>query len=104
MMKKYKDLVPWLIYFLVFGGMIFARGREHYLHLAMQIIILGLFAVSFNVLFGKTGLLSFGQALFYGLGAYITGMAAKNFGADYFFWALLAIPIVAIIVSVLLGA
>jgi branched-chain amino acid transport system permease protein len=104
MMKRYKDLVPWIIYFLVFGGMLFVRDGGHSVHLAMQIIILGLFAISFNVLFGKTGLLSFGQALFYGLGAYITGMAAKSFGADYFLWALLAVPLVAIIVSILLGA
>ena len=51
MMKRYKDLVPWIIYFLVFGGMLFVRGGGHYVHLAMQIIILGLFATSFNVLF-----------------------------------------------------
>jgi branched-chain amino acid transport system permease protein len=103
MMKKNAALVPWLSYFLIFGGMIFVRVEGHYLHLAMQIIILGLSAISFNLLFGKTGLLSFGQALFYGMGAYGTGMAAKSLGGDYFFWALLIVPVIAIVVAVLLG-
>ena len=103
MIKKNAALVPWLIYFLVFGGLFVVGGGKHTLHLAMQIIILGLSAVSFNLLFGKTGLLSFGQALFYGMGAYIAGMAAKSFGGNYFFWALLVVPVIAILVSLVLG-
>ncbi|MCK4507978.1 MAG: branched-chain amino acid ABC transporter permease, partial [Desulfuromonadales bacterium] len=35
-----------------------------------EILILGLMAISFNLLFGYTGLLSFGQGAFFGLGAY----------------------------------
>jgi branched-chain amino acid transport system permease protein len=37
-------------------------------------MILGLFAMGFNVLFGYTGLLSFGHAAFYGAGAYIVAI------------------------------
>ena len=102
MNNNYKTMAPWLAYVLIFGGMIFVGG-EHALHIAAQIIILGLFALSFNVLFGTTGLLSFGQAIFYGLGAYITGMLAKSFGGDYFLWALLLAPVAAILLSLLLG-
>ena len=103
MNTKLTSLAPWLAYFLVFGGMIIVRG-DHAIHIASQIIILGLFALSFNVLFGTTGLLSFGQAIFYGLGAYITGMTAKSFGGDFFLIALLVAPVAAIMLSVLLGA
>ena len=39
-------------------------------YLAMQILILAVFSLGFNLLFGYTGLLSFGQAGFFGVGAY----------------------------------
>ena len=46
-----------------------------YKSLATQILVFGLFALGFNLLYGYTGLLSFGHAAYYGLGAYGTGLA-----------------------------
>jgi len=43
--------------------------------LATSIVIYGLFALGCNLLLGYTGLLSFGQAAFFGLGAYGCGIA-----------------------------
>lgn len=43
--------------------------------LAVNILVFGLYAVGFNLLFGATGLLSFGHAAFLGTGGYVTGMA-----------------------------
>ncbi len=48
--------------------------------LAVNILIFGLFAVGFNLLFGYTGLLSFGHAAFLGVGSYLTGIAMVHFG------------------------
>ncbi len=45
-------------------------GGQYVQYLAIQIMILSLFALGFNILFGYTGLLSFGQAGFYAVGAY----------------------------------
>lgn len=45
-----------------------------YIFLATEILILGLFALSFNLAFGYTGMLSFGHAAFFGVGSYATGM------------------------------
>ena len=42
--------------------------------LATQIIIWGLLALGYNILYGYTGLLSFGHAAYFGLGAYATGI------------------------------
>jgi len=42
--------------------------------LATEILIFGLFALSFNFLFGFSGLLSFGHALFFGMGAYLSAL------------------------------
>jgi branched-chain amino acid transport system permease protein len=46
-----------------------------YKALATQVLIYGLFALGFNLLYGYTGLLSFGHAAYWGLGAYGTGIA-----------------------------
>jgi len=48
--------------------------------LAIEIFILALFALSFDLIFGFTGLLSFGHAMFFAVGAYLTGILLKNFG------------------------
>ena len=46
-----------------------------YTSLATQILVYGLFALGFNLLYGYTGLLSFGHAAYWGLGAYGAGIA-----------------------------
>ncbi len=53
--------------------------------LAVNILIFGLFAVGFNLLFGYTGLLSFGHAAFLGVGSYLTGIAMVHFGWHWLF-------------------
>jgi len=102
-MKKLQPYTPWIAYLAVFGGLLLISPGDHTINLATRIIVLGLFAVSFNLLFGTTGLLSFGQALFYGLGAYVTGMLAKEIGGDYFYLFLLLGGIAAAVISVALG-
>ena len=42
--------------------------------LGTQMIIWGLLALGYNILYGYTGLLSFGHAAYFGLGAYATGI------------------------------
>ncbi|MFQ5854824.1 MAG: branched-chain amino acid ABC transporter permease [Anaerolineae bacterium] len=46
--------------------------------LVTEILILALFAMSFNLLFGYTGLLSFGHAAYFGLGAYGAALILKE--------------------------
>ncbi len=55
------------------GNSKFAQG------LAIEIFILALFALSFDLIFGITGMLSFGHSMFFGVGAYLTGIAIKSF-------------------------
>ena len=56
-------------FFLVFPFLV------PYHALATQVLIYGLYALGFNLLYGYTGLLSFGHAAYFGLGAYGTGVA-----------------------------
>jgi len=48
--------------------------------LAIEIFILALYALSYDLIFGFTGLLSFGHSMFFAVGAYLTGILLKNFG------------------------
>jgi branched-chain amino acid transport system permease protein len=46
--------------------------------LATDVAIWALFAVSLNILVGSTGLVSFGHAAYFGIGAYAAGLLLKN--------------------------
>src|SRR5208337_1987963 len=52
-----------------------------YTELATRIVVMGLAAMSLNFLLGFTGVLSFGHAAYFGLGAYGAAMAIKYLGA-----------------------
>ncbi len=67
--------------------------------LAVNILIFGLYAVGFNLLFGYTGLLSFGHASFLGIGSYLAGISIVQAGVPW--W--LAI-IIGVLSSALAGA
>nr|WP_156922023.1 branched-chain amino acid ABC transporter permease [Azorhizobium doebereinerae] len=59
--------------------------------LAVNVLVYGLLAVGYNLLFGYTGLLSFGHAAFFGAGAYVTGIAIGRFGVPWFAALLLGV-------------
>ena len=62
-------VLAFLVVFAVFPFLV------PYKALATQVLIYGLFTLGFNLLYGYTGLLSFGHAAYWGLGAYGTGIA-----------------------------
>ncbi len=45
--------------------------RPYHLSLAIEVLIFAIFAMSLDILLGYTGLVSFGHAAFFGLGAYL---------------------------------
>ena len=73
-MKKYSWLGLVFIAALILPHII----GEFWIHVAIEILIFGLFAVSFNLLFGYMGQLSFGHAAYFGVGAYATGLLMLN--------------------------
>lgn len=66
--------------------------------LAAQVLTYGLFALGFNIIYGYTGLLSFGHAAFWGLGAYGTGITLAKLGWTSL-WAGLAMGVLAALVA-----
>ena len=69
-----------------------------YQSLATQVLIFGLFALGFNLLYGYTGLLSFGHAAYYGLGAYGSGIALAKLKVTSL-WLALGIGLAAAVVG-----
>lgn len=70
----------WLMALLVAGALVFAAigfatGDTFYLRLATEALIFGGLALAVDILLGYTGLLSLGQALYFGLGAYVSAVA-----------------------------
>lgn len=59
--------------------------------LAVNVLIYGVVCVGYNLLFGYTGLLSFGHAAFFGAGAYITGIAIGQFGVPWYLAVLMGV-------------
>ena len=53
-----------------------------YTALAGRVLVLGLAAMSFNILLGFTGVMSFGHAAYFGLGAYGAGLTLKYIAAS----------------------
>jgi branched-chain amino acid transport system permease protein len=61
--------------------------------LLIEVFILAVFAISYDLVLGVTGLLSFGHAMFFAVGAYLTGILLKNLE-----WSLLP-TILAVVVA-----
>lgn len=76
-------VTTFLVFFAVFPFLV------PYQALATQVLIYGLFALGFNLLYGYTGLLSFGHAAYYGLGAYGAGILLAKLGVTSLWIALL---------------
>jgi branched-chain amino acid transport system permease protein len=98
-----REIILLGLFLLVFGSVPFIKQSDYHLMLANHVLIWGMFAVAFNMLFGVTGMLSFGQALYYGLGAYSVGLVVKNYGSAMFLPALGIGLVLTIVISILLG-
>jgi branched-chain amino acid transport system permease protein len=67
-----------------------------------KVLISGLFAMSFNLLWGQAGLLSFGQAAYFGIGSF-AAIYAMNVGGDGSVIPLPFVPVAGGVAALLLG-
>ena len=92
--------IPWAALVFLAAACVPWLGSRFYTFLATDIAILALFAVSLNLLLGYTGLVSFGHAAYFGIGAYTCAILMKTHGVPFAlglvgaaanagFWALL---------------
>src|SRR5690242_10427729 len=84
--------VPWIVP---------ALTDNFWVSVITEILIWSLFAASVNLLFGYVGLLSFGQALYFGFGMYGVALGIDHFGLS--FWPAFALGIVAAVAMALVS-
>ena len=98
---------PLLIETLTAFGLIAAPFVLPYLGFAPntvnRILVWGLFGIGFDILFGYTGLLSFGQSAFYGTGGFVAAYLLTRAGFPYVILALIIGMIAAAVVGYLIG-
>jgi branched-chain amino acid transport system permease protein len=83
--------VPWSIPALI---------NAFWVSVIAEILIWSLFAASVNLLFGYVGLLSFGQALYFGFGMYGVAIGISEFGLS--FWPAFGLGVAAAMVMALI--
>lgn len=69
-----------LIRYMVFGVLAFIplTGYEYLIFQLTQFMVYGIFAMSLSLIWGHAGILCFGHAVFFGLGAYVMGLVTKG--------------------------
>ena len=68
------------------------------------VLIDSIFALSWNLLFGFTGLTTFGHAAFFAFGSYATGLALKMHAPIHFLLLLVGVALLGALFSALVGA
>lgn len=86
---------------LLFALVAWRAGDGFYLRLASEALIFSGLAVSVDILLGYTGLLSLGQALYFGLGAYVSALVLKDVAPS--FWLALGAALAAGTILGLIG-
>ncbi|OZM58371.1 branched-chain amino acid ABC transporter permease [Lottiidibacillus patelloidae] len=101
--SKYKIITYLIIAYLI--ALPFVSDSRSTLLLLTQVFIFAIFAMSYDLLLGYTGIVSFGHAMFFGIGAYTTGVYMKDISSSlgsYFISVALGM-LFAAIVSFLVG-
>jgi branched-chain amino acid transport system permease protein len=79
-------------------------GGKFYVDLMVTTMILGIFALSLELLVGLTGLVSFGHAAFFGIAAYATALLSPQAAAASIAWLLPAVLAIATLAALAVGA
>ena len=92
----------WLLLFLIAFFIAPFLLTEFYLTILCEALVMSLLALSFNLLFGYMGQLSFGQAAFYGLGGYTVALLVTKL--QFNFWlSMIAGVLVAGLIGLIIG-
>ncbi len=104
-MNKNRSMFIYGIVILFLLMIPFVYDSRTLLILLTQVFIFAIFAMSYDLLLGYTGIVSFGHAMFFGIGAYTIGIFMKRFEPtmSYLFIALLVTILLTAIISFFIG-
>ncbi|HEU4381108.1 MAG TPA: branched-chain amino acid ABC transporter ATP-binding protein/permease [Hyphomicrobiaceae bacterium] len=87
-----RSLKPFLIFAAAYAVIAFTVTNSYYQLMLTLVLVWASFGLSWNILSGYTGLVSFGHAAFFGIGAYTTALGQIHF--DLSPWLLIPIATV----------
>ncbi|MEO8316826.1 MAG: branched-chain amino acid ABC transporter ATP-binding protein/permease [Bradyrhizobium sp.] len=93
MMPSFRSLVPIIAFAVIYAAIALTITNSYYQLMMTLVLVWAVFGLSWNLLSGYTGLISFGHAAFFGIGAYTTALGQIYF--DLSPWML--IPIAAML-------
>jgi branched-chain amino acid transport system permease protein len=104
-MNKNRSMLIYGIVILFLLMIPFVYDSRTLLILLTQVFIFAIFAMSYDLLLGYIGIVSFGHAMFFGIGAYTIGIFMKRFEPtmSYLFIALLVTILLTAIISFFIG-
>ncbi len=99
-----RKIIPWLELAILAASLILPAFADDFWTLFVtRVFILGLLALSFDLVWGYAGILSFGQALFFGMAGYCTALLATEAGISSVLVLLPVAGLVGLIVSLILA-
>lgn len=82
---------------------LFLDGNTFYINKFASIIILAIFVMSLDYLVGRTGLITLGHAMFYGLGGYVFAILSPEYEAVNFWLYTLYVMMISAFIALIVG-
>jgi len=98
-----RRIVFWGAVALCLAAMPLIFTQSFALSMLSQMGIAVIFALSYNMLLGQTGLLSFGHAVYFGLGAFFCAHALNLIGAEKFWFPVTLVPLIGGVAGLVFG-
>lgn len=83
MSSPFNRPIPWTLVGTVLAATIPFFASRYHIDLATYIVIFAMFATSLNLLLGSTGLVPFGHAAYFAIGAYVCGILMGDAGVPF---------------------
>lgn len=98
-----KRIAVWGATAIVLVALPLAFSQSFAISMLSQMGIAIVFALSYNMLLGQTGMLSFGHAVYFGLGAFFSAHALNAIGAGTLNWPVTLLPLIGGVAALAFG-